>query len=274
MQSDNEEIRLGNETNDIINGLFESFLSNYQNEEKILRNGSSFVLEYVELLAYHDHKTNLKRGKSYIKSPEWILNKKATMNPKNKDNNCLQYSITAALNHRNIENHPETVSNIKPFIDKYNWKEINFPSGIKDYKKFEQNNKTVSLNVLSVPSNNTKTTNLIYKSKYNHKRKDQVVLLMINNNEESNEIDKWHYIALKSVRTDNGFNRPIRSLSRLLRGITSNNNGDFYCLGCLHSFRTDNALKKHEILCDNHDYCHIEMPTEDNNTLKYNHGEK
>ena len=86
--------------------------------------------------------------------------------------------------------------------------------------------------------------------------------------------EKWHYIALKSVRTDDGFNRPIRSLSRLFRGITSNNNGDFYCLGCLHSFRTDNALKKHERLCNNHDYCHIEMPTRDNNTLKYNHGEK
>ena len=55
--------------------------------------------------------------------------------------------------------------------------------------------------------------------------------------------EKWHYIALKSVRTDDGFNRPIRSLSRLFRGITSNNHEDFYCLGCLHSFRTDNALK-------------------------------
>ena len=52
-----------------------------------------------------------------------------------------------------------------------------------------------------------------------------------------------------------------------------NNHGDF-CLGCLHSFRTDNALKKHERLGNNHDYCHIEMPTKDNNTLKYNHGEK
>ena len=61
---------------------------------------------------------------------------------------------------------------------------------------------------------------------------------MINND----KIDKWHYIALKSVHTDNGFNRPIRSLSRLFRRITSNNNGDF-CLGCLHSFRKDNALK-------------------------------
>ena len=33
-------------------------------------------------------------------------------------------------------------------------------------------------------------------------------------------------------------------------------------------------LKKHERLCDNHDFCHIEMPTNDNNTLKYNDGEK
>ena len=46
--------------------------------------------------------------------------------------------------------------------------------------------------------------------------------------------EKWHYIALKSVRIDDGFNRPIRSLSRLFRGITTNNNGDFYGLGCLH----------------------------------------
>ena len=53
----------------------------------------------------------------------------------------------------------------------------------------------------------------------------------------------WHYIALKSGPTDDGFNHPGRSLSRLFRGITSNHDGDFYCLNCLHSFRTDNALK-------------------------------
>ena len=45
-------------------------------------------------------------------------------------------------------------------------------------------------------------------------------------------------------------------------------------MGCLNSFWTDNALKNHERLCDNNDHCHIEMPTEDNKTLKYNHGEK
>ena len=231
------------------------------------------MFESVDLLSYHIYKANLKRGKSYIKSPKWILNKRATINQKNKDNKYFQYSITVALNHKNIENHPERISNIKSFIDQYDWEGIDFPGGIKDWKTFERNNKKIALNILYVTLN-TKTINLAYKSKYNRKRENQVVLLMITNGKQSDAIDKWHYIALKGVYTDDGFNRPIRSLSRLFRGITSNNNGDFYCLGCLHSFRTDNALKKHERLCGNNDYCHVEMTTENNNTLKYNHGEK
>ena len=97
---------------------------------------------------------------------------------------------------------------------------------------------------------------------------------MINNCEKSDEAEKWHYISLKSVRTADAFNRPIRRLSRLFRGIAANNNGDFYCLGCLYSFRTDNTLKRHERLCDNNDYCYVGMPTKDNKTLKYNHGHK
>ena len=187
LRSDNEDIRLGNETNEITNRLFESFLSNYQKEEKILKNGSYFVFESVDLLVYHIHKTNLKRGKSYIKSSEWILNKRAIINPKNKDNKCFQYVITAALNHENFGNHPERISNIKTFIDQYNRKGIDFPAGIKDWKKFEQNNKTIALNILCVP-HNTKTINLAYKSKYNRKRKNQVVLLMITHDEQSDEI--------------------------------------------------------------------------------------
>ena len=60
------------------------------------------------------------------------------------------------------------------------------------WKKFEQNNKAIALNILFVP-HNTKTIRLAYKSKYNHKCENQVVLLMIN------DIKKWHYVALKSV---------------------------------------------------------------------------
>ena len=161
-------------------------------------------------MSYHIHKTSLKRGKSYIKSSEWVINKRATADRKNKDNKCFQYSITVALNHNNIENHRERISNIKPFIDQFNWEGIEFPAGIKDWKSFERNNKTIALNILYIPPN-TKTINFAYKSKYNRKLENQVVLLMITNGE------KWHYTALKSVRIDDGFNRPIRSLSRLFR---------------------------------------------------------
>ena len=271
--SDNEEIRSGNETDDIIKKLFKSLLNNYQKEERVLRKGSDFAFESVDLLVYHLHKISLKRGKSYIKSPEWVSNKRATINPKNKDNKCFRYSVTVALNHQNIENRPEKTSNINTFINQYNWEGIDFPAGIKDWKKFERNNKTIALNILFVP-HNEKTINLAYKSKYNRKRENQVVLLMITDGEQSDEADKWHYIVLKSTHTDDGFNRPIRSLSRLFRGVTSNNHGDFYYLNYLHSFRTDNALKRHERLCENNDYCHVEMPTKIDKTLWYNHGEK
>ena len=55
--------------------------------------------------------------------------------------------------------------------------------------------------------------------------------------------EKKHYLALQSIHTADEYNRPIRSLSRLFKGITSNNNGYVYCLGCFHSFCTDNSLK-------------------------------
>ena len=58
-----------------------------------------------------------------------------------------------ALNYEQIESHLERLSKIKPFIYKYNWKEINFPSHKKDWKKLESNNKTIILNNLYVPYN-------------------------------------------------------------------------------------------------------------------------
>ena len=123
--SDNEEIRSGNETDDIIKGLLNSFLNNYQKEEIILRNGNNFVFESVDLLSYHIHKTSLKRGKSYMKSPEWVVNKTETINPKTlRDNKRFQYSITVALHHQDIDNHPERITNIGHHIGLYNWESI------------------------------------------------------------------------------------------------------------------------------------------------------
>ena len=98
----------------------------------------------------------LRRSKSYIKSSEWLRNKGATINPKNKDNECFTYATIASLSYKQIENYPKRISNLKPFIDQYKWKAIEFPSYSKDWKKFEQNNKTIALNILFVPYNTAK----------------------------------------------------------------------------------------------------------------------
>ena len=82
-----------------------------------------------------------------------VSNKRATTNPKNKDDKCFQYSITVALNHQKIESHPERISNIRPHIEWYNWEGIEFAAGIKDWERFERNNKTVALNILLVKNN-------------------------------------------------------------------------------------------------------------------------
>ena len=84
----------------------------------------------------------------------------------------------------------------------------------------------------------------------------------------------WHYLALKSVSTDDGDMKPTKSLSKLFRGISSKHDGDFYCLGCLHSFRSDKTLKKHERLCDNHKYCKTVMPDDDKKILRHRFGTK
>ena len=74
--------------------------------------------------------------------------KKAIINPKNTNDKCFQYAATVALNYQEIESHPERVSNIKPFINKYNWQGIYCPSKIDDWKTFEKNNPTNAVNNL------------------------------------------------------------------------------------------------------------------------------
>ena len=65
-----------------------------------------------------------------------------------------------------------------------------------------------------------------------------------------------------------------KKLSTLLKGITPKHKGDFNCLNCFNSYSTNEKLKKHRNMCENHDYCYVEMPEKDKKILKYNSGEK
>ena len=131
-RSDNEEIMTGSDTNKIIKGLFESFLQKYEENLKEKMKGSDFEFNGVNFLYYDFNKISINRGESYIDSPKWLKNKKSTINPKNNDYKCFQYAVTLALNLDKINNHPERISKIKPFIEQYNWKDIDFPSMSKN----------------------------------------------------------------------------------------------------------------------------------------------
>ena len=131
-KSNNTEIMMGNDTNEIIEELFKFFFQKYQKGLEESMRGSEFIFDSVDVLHYNLNKVSLSRGGSYIDSSKWLKNKKATINPKNNDDKCFQYALTAARNYEQIKNNPEKISKIKPFIDQYNWKEIDFPSHSKD----------------------------------------------------------------------------------------------------------------------------------------------
>ena len=88
-----------------------------------------------------------------------------------------------------------------------------------DWNRFEQNNKTIALNILYI-SHNKYEIGVAYRSKYNRKRESQVVLLMTTNGEKN------RYLTMKSIPTDDRYHGPVRSLSRLCRRKTSNHSGD------------------------------------------------
>ena len=173
-RSNNEEIMNVSDTDEIIKGLFESFLQKYEENLQGKMKGSEFEFDGVDFLYYDFNKISLNRGGSYIDSPKWIKNKKSTINPKNNDHKCFQYAVTLALNLDKINSHAERISKIKPFIEQYNWKEIDFPATSKDWKKFELNNE-IALNILYVP-HNTKKIQVAYKSKHNLTREKQVIV--------------------------------------------------------------------------------------------------
>ena len=71
------------------------------------------------------------------------------------------------------------------------------------------------------------------------------------------DCEKWHYLAVKS-------------LSVLFRGITSNHKEEFYCLNSFHSYTRKEKLEKHKKGCENHNYCYVQMPGEDNKIFSLN----
>ena len=90
---------------------------------------------------------------SELNSSGWLRAKNEAINNGDAD---FEDALDDALNYQNIETHPERISKLKPYINKYNWEGINFQAGSKEWQKFERSNDTIALNILYVKHNTKK----------------------------------------------------------------------------------------------------------------------
>ena len=127
-------------TNDISHDLVSSLLEYYNEKVLLCRTDSSYVLYSVNELSIHCHTLDLIKTDTYIPSPEWLDDKKATINPNNpNDNYCFAYAATIAIYHGEIRSHPERISSkLIEYTSKSDWNGIKVPADTTDYKNFEK----------------------------------------------------------------------------------------------------------------------------------------
>ena len=94
--------------------------------------------------------------------------------------------------------------------------DTDFSSRQRYWENFEQENKSIAINVLFV-SHTSEEIKLAYKSSYN-KRKNQIILLMIND-----EANNYYYFAVQNLSELNS----LGWLGGKKEAIINNNNNDF-----------------------------------------------
>ena len=135
-----------NDKNEIVTAMIEHMAQ--QIENPALRN-SKFVFDRVLHMDIDFRRLNLTRGSSYILLPDWLMKKKAMINPKNSDMECFKWAVIAAMKWEEIGNNPERVSKLRRYEGDFDWSGLEFPVSFRDINKFERN-KEIGVNILAV----------------------------------------------------------------------------------------------------------------------------
>ena len=131
---------------EIINSMIEHILQ--QVENPALRN-SKFVFNKVLYMDVNFHRLNLAKGSSYIPLSDWLVHKRAIINPRNYNNECFKWAIIAAMKCEEIGKDCQRVSKHRQYEDEFDWSSIKFPTSTRDIGRFESGNE-ISVNVLAV----------------------------------------------------------------------------------------------------------------------------
>ena len=200
-------------------------------ETKAVR-GSGFTIKGIKEITIHINQYNPTRGRSYIPTPEWIANKKATINIQNNDNKCFKYSVQCGVQGIHKKQHPERMTHYKKLTDdQINW-DIQLPPTNSQIDKFEQdNNNNISINVYRESQSSLSDDDMFIVAhritKISHAQ-HHVDLLLI-----TDDSNKSHYVY-------------ITDIDKLLNRQTNKSNGkSYHCRCCLHPFKTKQGLEAH-----------------------------
>ena len=233
----------GSEPDQIVDGMIANM--KFQIENPALLN-SRFVFDEFLYLDVNFHQLNLTRGSSYLPLPDWLARKKAIVNPHNDDEECFKWSVIAAENVGMKD--PQRVSNLRKFMDNYDWSGLEFPVSIKVIGKFGTRNN-ISDNVLAVEGRD------IYIHRKGRKMMGREInLLMVS------EDGIRHYTAIKS-------------LSRLLSSKNSNTKRkQHFCMNRLQGFTQESSRDQHQVYCEDNESVRVEMPKQ-GSTVEFKDGQ-
>ena len=142
---------------------------------------------------------------------------------------------------------PQCVSNLRKFMDNYDWSGLKFPVSIKDIGKFETKNN-ISVNVLAVEGRD------IYIHRKSWRVGREINLLLVS------EDGIRHYTAIKS-------------LSRLLSSKNSNTKRkQHFCMNCLRGFTQESSRYQHQVYCEDNESVRVEMPKQ-GSTVEFKDGQ-
>ena len=226
----------------IVDGMIANM--KFQIENPALRN-SRFVFDEFLYLDVNLHQLNLMRGSSYLPLPDWLGRKKVIVNPHNNDEECFKW-LVIAVESAGMKD-PQRVSNLRKFMDDYDWSGLEFPVSIKDIGKFETMNN-ISVNVLAVEGRD----NYIHRKGLRVGR--EINVLMVSKD------GIRHYTAIKS-------------LIRLLSSKNSNTkHKQHFCMNCLPGFTQESSRDQHQVYCEDNESVRVEMPKQ-RSTLEFKDGQ-
>ena len=212
--------------------------------------GSGWTIKSVNSHYLNIVKYKPLKGSSYIQLPYELRNSaKGLINMKNEDNECFRWCHIRHLNPQ--EKYPQRIKKVdKPYVEKLDYTGIEFPVTIKQFNKIEKQN-SININVFGYED---KQPYPIYVSK--EKYEDHMELLLVTKDENK------HYVLIKDF-------------NKFMYNQTKHKERKHFCMYCLQCFSSERVLNNHKDNCIQVNGTQaVNMPTKDNNILKFNNFHK